>query len=75
MYGYDHSAWMFGGGFAMLLRWLVPIALIVAAVVYLGRRRGQDGPKKSALDILKERNAQGEIGKDEFEQKKRDIAR
>ncbi len=72
MYGFDHGGWMFGGGLTMVLWWVVPIALIVAAI-YVFRRPGQGTREKSALDILKERYARGEIGKDEFEQKKRDI--
>jgi putative membrane protein len=73
MYGFDHGGWMFGGGgILMLLWWLLPIALVIVAL-YLFRRPGQGGREKSALDILKERYARGEIGKDEFEQKKRDI--
>ncbi len=72
MYGFDHGGWMFGGGAAMLLWWVLPVVLIVAAI-YVFRRTGQGTREKSALDILKERYARGEIGKDEFEQKKRDI--
>lgn len=72
MYGFDHSGWMFGGGIAMLLWWLLPIALVVV-LFYVFRRPGQGGQARSALDILKERYARGEIGKEEFEQKKRDI--
>ncbi len=72
MYGFDHSGWMFGGGF-MPLWWLIPIALVIALVVYWLQTPGQGAAEKTALDILKERYARGEIGKDEFEQKKRDL--
>ena len=71
MYGFDHGGWMFGGGLSMLLWWL-PVVLIVVAI-YAFARPGQGTRDKSALDILKERYARGEIEKDEFEQKKRDI--
>ena len=74
MYGFDQGGWMmFGGGLTMLLVWLVPIALVVALVVYLFRGPRAGGIGTTALDILKERYARGEIGKDEFEQKKRDL--
>ncbi len=73
MYGFDHGGWMFGGGFMMLLWWLVPIALVIVLVSYFTRRPGTGGGERTALDILKERYARGEIGKDEFEQKKRDL--
>ena len=73
MYGFDHSAWMFGGGFTMLLWWLLPIAAVVLAATYFGRRTPPGAAGKTALDILRERYARGEIGKEEFEQKKRDI--
>lgn len=65
---------MFGGGLVMLLWWLVPIALVVALVIYFVKPSGGQGPaEKTVLDILRERYARGEIGKDEFEQKKRDL--
>jgi putative membrane protein len=72
MYGFDHGGWMFGGGLWMLLSWLLPVALIVAAI-YVLARPGQGTREKTALDILKERYARGEIEKEEFEQKKRDL--
>jgi len=74
MFGYDHGGWMFGGGFGMLLIWLVPIALAIWLFSSLGKRSGQNPTEKNALDILKDRYARGEIGQDEFEQKKRHIA-
>ncbi len=61
-----------GMGFGMLIFW----GLLIAALVVL--LRGTYGtekrePEKSALDLLKERYARGEIGRDEFEQIKRDL--
>lgn len=63
------------GGLYMLLFWAVIIAVIVFAVkwIFEGSSRTDSPIGKSALDVLKERYARGEIGKDEFEQKKRDL--
>ena len=65
----------FGGGFFMILFWVVIIVAVVLLVKWLaGGSARLDLPRgKSALDVLKERYARGEIGKDEFEQKKRDL--
>jgi len=78
MYGSDYGSWMhgsgmFGGGLAMILMWLVPILLVVGLLVFLTKRPGFGPNKKTTLDILEARYARGEIGKDEFEQMKRDI--
>ena len=58
-------------GIGMLLFWALIIALIVMAVLNW-KRRNDDAPR-SPLDILKERYARGEIDKDEFERRRRDI--
>ena len=75
MWGHmDGYGWGWGGmGFGMLLFWGVLIAAFVLLVrncsgTCSGRER-----EKTALDLLKERYARGEIGRDEFEQKKRDL--
>ncbi len=73
MFGYDHGGWMFGGGLWMLLVWLVPIALAIWLFSALGKSSGQDTTKKTALDMLKERYARGEIGQSEFDKIKREI--
>ena len=73
MYGMEHGGWMFGGGW-MMLWWLLPLALLVALAIFLVKApAGKGAAGKSALDFLAERYARGEIGKDEFEQKKRDL--
>lgn len=63
--------WMWFGPIFMLLFWVLLIAGVVIAVKWV---LGQGGkPGESALDILKKRYASGEISKEEFEEKKRDI--
>ena len=65
---------MMGGswGIGMLLFWLIVIVGIVLFVKWVsGQSSSQKGT--SALDILKERYAKGEINKEEFEAKKKDL--
>jgi putative membrane protein len=45
----------------------------VALGKWIFERSGDRPRDKTALDILKERYARGEIGKEEFEQKKSDL--
>ena len=60
----------------MLVFWGLVIAGLVVGLRWLlslardGRREGPD----AALDILRQRYARGEISKEEFEAKKRDLA-
>jgi putative membrane protein len=70
--------WMLWGGLMMVLFWGAIIAFVVWAVQSLGRRddgHAQSGatPPRRPLEIAKERYARGEIGRDEFEQLKRDL--
>lgn len=64
----------FGGmGLGMLWYWLIGILILVAIVWLVSRSfslNRPDSQSKSALDILKERYARGEIDKEEFEEKK-----
>lgn len=75
--GYDYG-WGWGMGFGMIsvvLFWVLVILGIVILVRWIaaGSPGAGQPPTKTALDILKERYARGEIGREEFEQKKRDI--
>lgn len=70
--------WGWGMGFGMIsvvLFWVLVILGIVILVKWIAAGTSGAGqlPAKTALDILKERYARGEIGREEFEQKKRDI--
>jgi len=85
--GYDWGMGpgMMGGGYGM--GWFGPIMMIafwiavIVGIVFLvrwliisTRSAGQSTyHEDSALEILKRRYARGEIGKEEFEEKKRDL--
>lgn len=73
LYGYDHGAWMFGGWIFMLLLWLLPVILLLAAIKYLltGAKPRKDS--KTPLEILKETYARGEISRETFLQKSDDL--
>jgi len=78
-YGYGWDGGWLGMGIGMigmLLFWVLIILGIVVLVKWLARSLSSAGapPAKTALDIVKERYARGEIDKEEFEQKKRDLS-
>ena len=68
------GAWGIGMMVMMLLFWGVVITGLVLAVRAL-RRHGDGGAGDRALDILRERYARGDIDKQEFESRKRDLVR
>lgn len=79
--GYGHmwdGGWlgMGVGMIGMLLFWVLIILGIVVLVKWLAGAQSAAAPPpaRSALDIVKERYARGEIEKEEFEQKKRDLS-
>lgn len=81
-YGWGHVV---GGGLLMVLFWVVVIVLAVLLVRALSGRSAGSGrnagdtaaspARASALDILNERYARGEIDRDDYEARRRDILR
>ncbi|MFZ5660257.1 MAG: SHOCT domain-containing protein [Pseudomonadota bacterium] len=60
------------GWLLMLLSWVAVIGLAIWLVAFLSRRPSRSTPP-SALEILKRRYAEGEIDKEEYEQKRKDL--
>ncbi len=81
MYGLynDYYGWGAGssiGWFGSAIMMVVMMALMIALIVWVVRALDGKHPHASshALSILKERYAKGEIDKEEFESKKKDLA-
>jgi putative membrane protein len=70
--------WMWGaGGLVMMVMMLVFWAVVIVAVVVAMRwlwHQGPAGGGDGAIQILRERYARGEISREEFESRKRDLA-
>ncbi len=70
-YGMGFLGWLF-----MLVFWGLIITVLVLVVQRLWDRRrpgSGEGSGEAPLDILKRRYARGEIGKEEYDQMKRDL--
>ena len=65
--------WMALGGIWMVIFWGGLIALIVWGINKLSGR-SESIQKHTPLDVAKERYARGEIGREEFEQIKRNLS-
>ncbi|MCL4747127.1 MAG: SHOCT domain-containing protein [Burkholderiaceae bacterium] len=76
-YGMGWSGgWGVFGMIHMVLWWVLIIVLIVVLLKWIGRRTGGAAGRPeedSAMRILREMYARGEITKEVFEQKKRDL--
>jgi putative membrane protein len=70
MYGYGGGWYM---GIMMILFWGLIIWGVIALIRYFGGNRQINNQGSSALEILKRRYAQGEVNRDEYEEKKRTL--
>lgn len=74
MWGYyGNGGWWWGGAVHMLLMWGVFILIIAALAKWVFGKPTNTSHGKTALEILKERYARGEINREEFDQKRQDI--
>lgn len=74
MFGpYGGGMWMFFHSFL----WILVVIGIVLLIVWIVKQTGKgehSNVEESALDILKKRYARGEVSKEEYEMKKKDIS-
>ena len=72
MHGYGGMGFGMGWGWIIGLIFLVILIWIIIRITSRGQPSNQT-INRSALDILNERYARGEMDKDEFEEKKRNL--
>jgi len=72
MDGYGYSMGYGYGIFSFVISILIIIGLVLV-IKYLWEHAGIGAKEESALEILKRRYARGEISKEEFEEKKKDL--
>lgn len=83
MWTYDYGCYWGLGSIASLIWFIISVVILVAIVRWVfggGRRRHwrdyyDIGGRSSALDLLNERYAKGEIDKREYEEKRQDLSR
>lgn len=64
----------FGGGFMWIFWLLVIVVIVVVAKAMMGGNTQPDGSEKdSALSILEKRYARGEIDREEYQEKRREL--
>ena len=67
------GAWGIGMLLVMLTFWVLVIVGLIALVRWLAAQ-GRESRSDTALEILRQRYARGEINKDEFDARKRDLS-
>jgi putative membrane protein len=84
-YGWETGPGMMGwghgmGGFGMILIMVFGIALIIGIIILIrlvwlsaGKKGRGTSEEDNPLEILRRRYARGEVNKEEFEQKKKDL--
>jgi putative membrane protein len=73
----DFNGHSWGMGLGMGWWWIIGIAVVTAIIWFILRNANSsrlgNSKEKSALDILKERFAKGEINKEEYEERRKKL--
>ena len=72
------GGWGYGWGVAHMIVWVVILIAIIIGIVWLVRSLSAKDDRvlshrRAGLDVLEERYARGEINRDEYLEKKRDL--
>lgn len=74
------NGWMHGGGWGFgILFWVVILGVVVLAIRWAVWRRPDDTAEgttrhETPLEVLQKRYARGDLSKEEYEQKRRDLS-
>lgn len=67
------GAWGFGMMVMMFFFWVLIVVAVVLGIRWL-IKQGKEPRSDSALEILRQRYARGDINKDEFESRRKDLS-
>ena len=73
MDGYGYGILGYGMFIFGFIFWILILVGLVLLIKYLWEGGGGKREEESALEVLKKRYARGEISKEEFEEKKKDL--
>ena len=72
-YYYGNFGFGFLGFIFHIIGWIILVFIIIAIIKAFKKGKGSRWMSDSAMELLRERYVKGEITKEEFEQKKKDL--
>lgn len=71
---WNHEMMGWAGSFGMIFFWIILIVVVIILVrMFMIKTNGSPDHKETPLEILKRRYANGEINKEEYDEKRKDL--